>query len=162
MLFRSKDNLKKRNWHGFGDCCFCGCSESIDHLFFKCFIARYVWRVIQATLNLDFIPKNTRELCDSWMNNPKIKVTNLLLFGCGTVFWAIWRTRNDWCFGEFFCLILLMSFFSVDFGWILGLFVRKRRKKKIVVQGSKLIRKIASEVLCRAYGWSPSDRHISR
>jgi hypothetical protein len=85
----TKDNFKKRNWHDSGDCCFCGCAESIDHLFFNCSIARYVWRVIQVALNLDFIPKNTRELCDSWMKNPKNKATNMFLFGCGVVFWAI-------------------------------------------------------------------------
>jgi hypothetical protein len=85
----TKDNLKKINWHGSSDCCFCGGPESIDHLFFKCTIARFVWRVIKVALNLDFIPKNTRELCDSWMNKSKDKVTNLLLFGCGAVFWAI-------------------------------------------------------------------------
>jgi hypothetical protein len=30
----TKDNLKKRNWHGLSDCCFCGHNESIEHLFF--------------------------------------------------------------------------------------------------------------------------------
>jgi hypothetical protein len=59
-----------------------------------------------------------------------------------------------------FCLILLTSFFFVASGWIPGLFDRKRGKK-MVVQRSKLIRKIASEAFGRAYGWSPRDRHIS-
>jgi hypothetical protein len=31
----------------------------------------------------------------------------------------------------------------------------------MVVQGSRLIRKIASEVMCRAFGWCPRDRRIS-
>jgi hypothetical protein len=35
---------------------------------------------------------------------------------------------------------------------------QKEKEKRMVVQGSKIIRKIASEVLCRAYGWRPSDR----
>ena len=30
----TKDNLKKRNWNGSQECCFCGVDESIDHLFF--------------------------------------------------------------------------------------------------------------------------------
>jgi hypothetical protein len=45
---------------------------------------------------LDYIPKNIDEVCDSWMKNPKNKISNLLIFGCGAMFWAIWRTRNDW------------------------------------------------------------------
>ena len=31
----TKDNLKKRNWNGSQECCFCGGDESIDHLFFS-------------------------------------------------------------------------------------------------------------------------------
>jgi hypothetical protein len=53
----TKDNFKKRNRHGSGDCCFCGCYESIDHLFFNCSIARYVWRVIQVALKIGFHSK---------------------------------------------------------------------------------------------------------
>jgi hypothetical protein len=96
----TKDNLKKRNWKDSQDCCFCGCDETIDHLFFHCPIARYVWRVIQVALNLVVIPKSIRDLCDGWLSKHKDIITNLLLFGCGAVFWAIWRTRNDWCFGD--------------------------------------------------------------
>jgi hypothetical protein len=96
----TKDNLKNRNWKGSQECFFCGGDESIDHLFFHCPIARYVWRVIQVALNLVEIPRSISNLCDSWLSKPKDKISNLLLFGCGAVFWAIWRTRNDWCFGN--------------------------------------------------------------
>jgi hypothetical protein len=92
----TKDNLRKRNWKGSDECCFFGGMESIDHLFFKCSVDRFVWRVVQIALNLDYIPKNIDEVCDSWMKNPKNKISNLLIFGCGAMFWAIWRTRNDW------------------------------------------------------------------
>jgi hypothetical protein len=56
--------------------------------------------VIQVALRLDFIPKNIKEHCDIWMKGPKNKIINLFLFGCGTVLWAIWRNKNDWCFGD--------------------------------------------------------------
>jgi hypothetical protein len=82
----TKDNLKKRNWHGSSECCFCGGLESIEHLFFKCSIARFVWRVIQIALNLDFIPKSIGELCDRWLNKSKDRISNLMIFGCGAVF----------------------------------------------------------------------------
>jgi hypothetical protein len=39
--------------------------------------------VVQIALNLDYIPKNSDEICDSWMKNPKNKISNLLIFGCG-------------------------------------------------------------------------------
>jgi hypothetical protein len=37
----TKDNLFKKNWRGNLDCIFCGFSESIDHLFFQCSVARF-------------------------------------------------------------------------------------------------------------------------
>lgn len=96
----TKDNLKKRNWIGSLDCCFYGVDESIDHLFFHCPIAKYMWRVIQVALNLRLIPNSISYLYDNWLSKPKDKTANLVLFGCGALFWAIWRTRNDWCFGK--------------------------------------------------------------
>jgi hypothetical protein len=69
----TKDNLKKRNWKGSDECCSCGGMKSIDHLFFKCSVAIFVWRVVQIALNLDYIPKNIDEICDSWMKKLKTK-----------------------------------------------------------------------------------------
>jgi hypothetical protein len=122
--------IKKRNWHGSWDCCLCGCSETVDHLFFKCSIVIYVWRVIQVALHLDFISKNIKELCDSWMKGAKNKITNMLMFGCGAIFWDIWRTRNDWCFGEIFLLdpsnVIFFCCFWLDF-WP----IRQKEKEKM-------------------------------
>jgi hypothetical protein len=42
----TKDNLAKRRWKGSLNCCFCNMDESIQHLFFDCPYARFVWRVI--------------------------------------------------------------------------------------------------------------------
>jgi hypothetical protein len=157
----TKDNLKKRSWKGSSECCFCGGLKSIDHLFFKCSIARFVWRVVQIVLNLDFIPKNIEEICDRWMNNPKDRISNLLIFGCGAMFWAIWRTRNDWFFGEKILLdpanIIFLCCFWLD-SWAIR---QKEKEKKIVVQGSQLIRKIAREAMSRAFGWCPRDHRIT-
>jgi hypothetical protein len=157
----TKDNLKKRNWNGSLECCFCGVDESIDNLFFHCPIARYMWRVIQVALNLVVIPKSISNLCDNWLSKPKDKIANLILFGCGAMFWAIWRTRNDWCFGNKTILdpsnIIFLSCFWLD-SWAIQ---QRKREQKMVVQGSKLIRKIASEAFGRAFGWCPRDRRIS-
>jgi hypothetical protein len=157
----TKDNLRKRNWKGSDECCFCGGMESIDHLFFKCSVAKFVWRVVQIALNLDYIPKNIDEVCDSWMKNPKNKMSNLLIFGCGALFWAIWRTRNDWFFGEKSLIdpanIIFLCCFWLD-SWAIR---QKEKEKKMVVQGSQLIRKIISEAMSRAFGWCPRDRRIS-
>jgi hypothetical protein len=42
----TKDNLFKKNWKGNLECTFCGFSESIDHLFFQCPVARFTWRIV--------------------------------------------------------------------------------------------------------------------
>jgi hypothetical protein len=37
----TRDNLRKRGWEGGELCCFCCEKESIDHLMFRCPVARY-------------------------------------------------------------------------------------------------------------------------
>jgi hypothetical protein len=157
----TRDNLKKRSWIGSTDCCFCGGDESIDHLFFHCPIAKYMWRVIQVALNLRLILNSISNLYDNWLCKPKDKTANLMLFGCGALFWAIWRTRNDWCFGKNHLLdpsnIIFLCCFWLD-SWATR---QKKKEQKMVVLGSKLIRKTASEAFGRALGWCPLDRRIS-
>jgi hypothetical protein len=46
----TKDNLARRQWQGYRKCCFCSIEESIQHLFFDCHFAKFVWRTIQVPL----------------------------------------------------------------------------------------------------------------
>jgi hypothetical protein len=55
----TKDNLKKRNWHGSWDCCFCGCSEAVDHLFFKCSICKICVESDSSCFTFGFHSKKT-------------------------------------------------------------------------------------------------------
>ena len=48
----TEDNLAKRNWKGDPHCPFCGCVETIDHLFLKCQFAKLVWRIVFCTYNI--------------------------------------------------------------------------------------------------------------
>jgi hypothetical protein len=45
--------------------CFCGLLESIDHLFFHCSVARFIWRIIQTALSLNSIPGDADNLFGS-------------------------------------------------------------------------------------------------
>ena len=65
----TKDNLFKRHWQGNLDCIFCGLLESIDHLFFHCPVARFVWRIFQIAFNLISTPKDTADLFGPWINS---------------------------------------------------------------------------------------------
>jgi hypothetical protein len=81
----TKDNLSKRNWKGPLNCVFCGLPESIDHLFFQCSVARFIWRIIQTALNFNSIPNNVENLFGSWINSFCKTEKSLVLFGCGAV-----------------------------------------------------------------------------
>jgi hypothetical protein len=39
----TKDNMVKRKWTGNPICMFCNQTETANHLFFQCCVARYVW-----------------------------------------------------------------------------------------------------------------------
>jgi hypothetical protein len=42
----TKDNMVKRNWPGDPTCCFCHESETINHLFFQCAVAKVIWGIV--------------------------------------------------------------------------------------------------------------------
>lgn len=48
----TKDNLAKRGWVGNTTCCFCNSSETIQHLFFDCPLARFVWNALFITFGI--------------------------------------------------------------------------------------------------------------
>jgi len=60
----TKDNLVRRNWRGTVTCDFCKQSESIQHLFFDCIYAKFLWRVVFSTTGL-MPPSNVANLFGS-------------------------------------------------------------------------------------------------
>jgi len=44
----TKVNLARYNWKGNKQCCFCSSDETIQHLFFDCHIAKFLWRAVQC------------------------------------------------------------------------------------------------------------------
>jgi hypothetical protein len=48
----TKSNLKRKNWKGSDKCCYCNCTETVDHLFFKCEFAKFIWRIIETATGL--------------------------------------------------------------------------------------------------------------
>src|SRR6187551_4021419 len=47
----TKDNLARRNWNGSKLCSFCSKEETIQHLFFDCHMASFLWRAVQMVLD---------------------------------------------------------------------------------------------------------------
>jgi hypothetical protein len=75
-------------------CCFCDAFETIQHLFFDCALAKFIWRVIQVTFGLS-IPLNIKHVFGDWVQRMKEKDKKLLFVEMGAMFWSIWLSRND-------------------------------------------------------------------
>lgn len=80
-------------------CCFCDAFETIQHLFFDCVLAKFIWRVIQVTFGLS-IPLNIKHVFGDWVQRMKEKDKKLLFVGMGAMFWSIWLSRNDIVFNK--------------------------------------------------------------
>ena len=95
----TKDNLAKRRWQGSPKCSFCNQNESIQHLFFDCYLAKTVWRIIYFALKIDQ-PININHIIGDWESNKGSTHKKLLLTGVAALFWSIWLCRNDVVFNH--------------------------------------------------------------
>jgi hypothetical protein len=84
----TKDNLVRRNWSGNKLCVFCLYPESIQHLFFDCHFARFLWRVVQVTFNID-VPISTTHMFNGWVVGLGNQIKKLVLVGAATLCWAL-------------------------------------------------------------------------
>ena len=80
----TKDNLARRNWNGYQGCCFCNSNESIQHLFFDCHLAKFIWRIVFMTLGLS-PPRNIAHLFNQWSNHGGTEYKPFLLAGAAAL-----------------------------------------------------------------------------
>ena len=90
----TKDNLARRQWQGDRKCCFCSSDESIQHLFFDCHFAKFVWRTVHVFFNL-IHPTSVQNLFISWLHGINRKLKYKILVGASAICWTIWLTRDD-------------------------------------------------------------------
>ena len=90
----TKDNLAKRNWKGSKQCCFYMNEESIVHLFFRCHMARLLWRIIFITFGLTK-SNNIVHLFGSWLQDFMWEKKKVLFTCLCALLWSIWLSRND-------------------------------------------------------------------
>ena len=95
----TKDNLVRKNWKGSVKCCFCNLSENIQHLFFDCPMARFVWRTIFIALNIA-PPRDFQNMFADWLGNIDAKFKRIIWMGAATICWAMWLSRNDIIFNN--------------------------------------------------------------
>jgi hypothetical protein len=89
-----KDNLIRRNWKGSKTCVFCSHPGTIQHLFFYCLVAKFIWRAVHITFNID-IPISVMHLFNDWANGMGPHMGKGLLIGAAALCWTMWTSRND-------------------------------------------------------------------
>jgi hypothetical protein len=93
----TKDNLLKRNWSGNMMCTFCSKPESIDHLFFECDTAKYIWSLVAFVLGANHRPTSFGQFW-LWTLTLLPQRKQFHMIGLAAFCWAIWKTRNNICF----------------------------------------------------------------
>jgi hypothetical protein len=86
----TKDNLIRRNWVGGGgqQCIFCSQPESIQHLFFDCHFAKFIWTTVQISFNIQK-SLSVLHLFNDWASSMGHNMRKLLLIGTAALIWAI-------------------------------------------------------------------------
>jgi hypothetical protein len=93
----TKDNLIRRNWRGGKQSVFCAHDETIQHLFFDCHFAKFIWTTIHIAFNFQK-PLSVTHLFHIWASAGGIKNWKLLLTVVAALIWALWTSRNDLVF----------------------------------------------------------------
>jgi hypothetical protein len=100
----------KRQWKGCTKCCFCDVSESIQHLFFDCPMAKLVWEILSLTFGIR-MPSDVGNLFGPWLQSFSKKQRNRVVVGVAAFCWAIWISRNDIVFHKSHSLSILQVIF---------------------------------------------------
>jgi len=153
----TKDNIAKRNWNGNQGCCFCNNKESIQHLFFDCHLAKFIWRIVFITLGLS-PPRNTDHLFNQWSNQRGTEYKPFLLAGAASLFWAIWLQRNDSVFDRKQPKNFLQVLFRGTF-WLRHWAKLQRSEDRIhlLMQGTHNLEVVALRIF-NSFGWLNLDR----
>jgi hypothetical protein len=84
----TNDNLVKRGWKGSTKCSFCNQNKTIQRLFFDCYIARNIWRIINFALHIGR-SSCINHLTRNWYISKKTTHRKRLLIGVASMFWSI-------------------------------------------------------------------------
>jgi hypothetical protein len=78
-----------------GISCVCVCShrESIQHLFFDCHFARFLWRAVQLTFNIG-VPISTTHIFNGWGAGLGNQFKKRVLVGAASLCWALSTSKN--------------------------------------------------------------------
>ena len=88
----------KTGWKGTNKCEFCDANECIDHLFFTCSFARFLWNVVGSALGNPQTPLSFFDFCQNWLPKYTGKDRMVIAIGTTALLWSVWKVRNKPCF----------------------------------------------------------------
>jgi hypothetical protein len=68
-------------------------------LIFYCLVAKFIWRAVHITFNID-IPISVMHLFNDWANGMGPHMGKGLLIGAAALCWTMWTSRNDIVFNS--------------------------------------------------------------
>jgi hypothetical protein len=80
-------------------CAFCSQQETIQHLFFDYYFAKFLWRVVQCTFNID-TPTSVGHLFNDWACGVGSRLKKFMLVGASALCWTLWTCMNDIVFDK--------------------------------------------------------------
>jgi hypothetical protein len=89
----SNDQILKRRGPSDGLCALCGLPENVNHIFFRCVLAQFVWAGVRDMLGVTWNPScfTTWERC---IQNLNIKSKRFLRVLFTAICWALLKIRN--------------------------------------------------------------------
>jgi hypothetical protein len=106
----------KKGWKGSDRCALCQKQETVDHIFFQCSLAYFVWSCLRQVFGRNNIPSSVEEMfCCRIEVKPK-RTSLFRLFLLAGMVWALWRNRNKMVFErEFPCSPFVLLRDTVSF-----------------------------------------------
>lgn len=148
----TKDNLAKRRWQGSLKCCFCSSSETIQHLFFDCQLARNVWSVVCITFGIQ-PPVSFAHMLGSWMRVFPAKSRNQCLVGVAALPWAIWLNRNEVVFQRANTKSFLQVIFRGTY-WTRCWSLLSKEEEKVALKEKCRRLEVTSMEIFSNFGWN--------
>lgn len=93
--------MARRGWEDSTKCCFCNSNETIQHLFFDCPLARFVWNAIFIAFGIH-LPTNVANLLGNWFYGvlPRLRAQILVgvaafvgRFGYVEMMWSLMASK---------------------------------------------------------------------
>jgi hypothetical protein len=156
----TKDNLSRRNWNGEKIYSFCYINESIQHLFFNCAYANFLWRAVHLLFGIPR-PINIHDLFNRWCKLGRSKYNPPLLNAAAALCWTLWVIKNEVVFDR----CKPKTFLQVLFGgthWLRQWTQLQRHDdQELLLQAARLLEEAALLFFCVVWlviylsDWSP-------